>query len=81
MTTAWRRLLTGDSGPLPAQRTPAPNLDRVTAGPQDPDVDPLTFDEVIWVRDRSLGGRLIAPTIVLQLVEAYFEARGSRSTS
>ena len=81
MTNRWPRLLTLRPTSGSATRTPAPNLDRVTAGPQDPDVDPLSFDEILWVRDRSLGGRLIAPTIVLQLVEAYFEARGSRSTS
>jgi hypothetical protein len=53
-------------------------LSRLSAGSQDPDVGALTFDEVLWVRDRALGGRLVAPRIVLVLVEAYFEARGSR---
>ena len=51
----------------------------MTAGRQDPDVEPLSFEEVLWVRDRVLSGRLIGPTIVLELVEAYFEARGSRT--
>jgi hypothetical protein len=54
-------------------------LARLTAGPQDPDVDALSFEEILWVRDRALGGRLVGPTIVLQLVEAYFEARGLRT--
>ena len=58
----------------------APDLATLTAGRQDPDVEPLTFDEVLWVRDRVLAGRLIGPAIVLQLVEAYFEARGSRTS-
>jgi hypothetical protein len=61
------------------RRAPDPRvLPRLTAGPQDPEVDALTVEEVLWVRDRALGGRLIGPTIVLQLVEAYFEARGTR---
>jgi hypothetical protein len=54
-------------------------LARLTAGPQDPDVEPLTFEDVLWVRDRALGGGLVGPSIVLQLVESYFEARGSRT--
>jgi hypothetical protein len=53
-------------------------LARVTAGRQDPDVAALSFDEVLWVRDRALAGRLVAPRVVLELIEAYFEARGSR---
>jgi hypothetical protein len=65
-----------------AQATASPGLrlDRLSAGAQDPDVDALTFDEVLWVRDRALGGGLIGPAIVLQLVEAYFEARGTRTS-
>ena len=64
--------------PANSQRLDPELLARLTAGPQDPDVAALSFDEVLWVRDRALGGRLVGPTIVLELVEAYFEARGSR---
>jgi hypothetical protein len=60
--------------------TAAVALASMTAGRQDPDVEPLTFEEILWVRDRVLAGRLVGPAIVLQLVEAYFEARGSRTS-